>query len=472
MDLTGIRRLRSSVVLSDANMVGSETRIRRDSSLPSSMIFSETCDKVTITKGVLSADCKKADKKSTIHSSISLNDYIGVTDGKLVWGGRGFSHHAEDVHVHNGVLSAKFKVNGKTVESKLDLNIYLQNHDGLLAVIPNPHPVDAHANGKHLVAPELLRGISEASVSSIASAASASSMFSAASTTSTSTSVSTSFKETKSSSSSSYAAFSSTKFRSESQHLLIEDTCTKLELKGTFLHAQCRRLDGTLVHSQIDLDTIIGFFEGHLQWDISGFSTHCFEYSLDGFFLVAKYKPHAGDEYRITRLDLRTRLRNANGVLIIIELNKKLSVMLSEVPWMKFKVIAEPDLSVFAKHPVMQETLISIAESTVEHVTIEMHKMLTIAMESAISVITASAMKHVSAQMETLVSGAVGHASASASITAAESLHLYGRGRYSAAGGYGYSATSNGHSAHYESHGSYHADGHAHHSYAEIAKHT
>ncbi|PPQ69156.1 hypothetical protein CVT25_004536 [Psilocybe cyanescens] len=78
----------------------------------------------------------------------------------------------------------------------------------------------------------------------------------------------------------------------------------------------------------------------------------------------------------------------------------------------------------------MQETLISIAETTVEHVTVEMHKMLTIAMETAITAITASAMKHVSAQMETLVSGAVGHASASASITAAEHLRIYGGGYY------------------------------------------
>ena len=104
--------------------------------------------------------------------------------------------------------------------------------------------------------------------------------------------------------------------------------------------------------------------------------------------------------------------------------------MLSEVPWMKFKVIAEPDLSVFAKHPVMQETLTRIAETTVEHVTVEMHKKLTLAMEAAIIAVTASAMSHVSSQMETLVQDAVGYASASASITAAESLRLYGGGRW------------------------------------------
>ena len=107
---------------------------------------------------------------------------------------------------------------------------------------------------------------------------------------------------------------------------------------------------------------------------------------------------------------------------------------------MKFKVIAEPDLSVFARHPVMQETLVRIAETTVEHVTNEMHKQLTIAMETAISVITASAMSHVQSQMEALVMDVAGQASASASITGAESLHLFGQGGYGfsgyAAGGY------------------------------------
>ena len=109
---------------------------------------------------------------------------------------------------------------------------------------------------------------------------------------------------------------------------------------------------------------------------------------------------------------------------------------------MKFKVIAEPDLSVFGSHPVITETLARIAESTVEHVTVEMHKMLTIAMESAIVAITASAMKHVSLQMEHTVHDVVGHATASPSATEADYLHLihgfpYGGGVYAPGGGYG-----------------------------------
>jgi len=114
----------------------------------------------------------------------------------------------------------------------------------------------------------------------------------------------------------------------------------------------------------------------------------------------------------------------------------------------------------------MQETLVRIAETTVEHVTNEMHKQLTIAMEAAISVITASAMSHVQSQMEALVMDVAGQASASASITGAESLHLFGQGGYGfsgyAAGGYaanGYAA--NGYAANGYAAGEYSAGGYS-----------
>jgi hypothetical protein len=107
---------------------------------------------------------------------------------------------------------------------------------------------------------------------------------------------------------------------------------------------------------------------------------------LDGFFLVAECFVHARDgrkeHYETCRLDLRKCLRILDGILIFIEIEKKLSVLLSEVPWMKFKVIAEPDLSIFGSHPAIKQTLIRISESCVEHVTIEIHKKLTIAMEA------------------------------------------------------------------------------------------
>ena len=89
-----------------------------------------------------------------------------------------------------------------------------------------------------------------------------------------------------------------------------------------------------------------------------------------------------------------------NSVLItlhfrFIAYDEKLSVMLSEVPWMKFKVIAEPDFSLFAHHPVMQSTLVQIADTTVKHVTTKFEALMALALAETVKIVTQSAMEHV-----------------------------------------------------------------------------
>ena len=233
---------------------------------------------------------------------------------------------------------------------------------------------------------------------------------------------------------------------SQSQQYLIEDSGSNFLLKDAFFHLDFILSDGSVSHTSIDLDLYIGIVNGQLQWGATGFSKACHSFYLEGFFLVVQIPAAAQNigyklELLTLRLDLRTHFRiSGSGILIYLETNKKLSMMLSEVPWMKFKVIAEPDLSVFASHPVVKTTLSRIAESTVEHVTVEMHKMLTIAMEEAIVAITASAMKHVSLEMEHSVRDAVGYAAASPSVTEAEYLRIAAQGFYAGggyAGGYG-----------------------------------
>ena len=62
---------------------------------------------------------------------------------------------------------------------------------------------------------------------------------------------------------------------------------------------------------------------------------------------------------------------------------------------MKFKVIAEPDFSVFSRHPVMQSTLVQIANSTVQHVTAKFEALMSAALAETIQVVTQSAMAHI-----------------------------------------------------------------------------
>ena len=118
----------------------------------------------------------------------------------------------------------------------------------------------------------------------------------------------------------------------------------------------------------------------------------------------------------------------------------------------------------------MKETLIDIPETTIEHVTVQMHEKLTIAMEAAIIAITTSAMEHVSIEIERLVQDAVGYASASALITAAKCLHLYGPPHHVYGGGkhiygegkhvYGKRAHGYGGDAHVYGEGGYGGDAH------------
>ena len=96
------------------------------------MTISTTCRKLVVTKGVLSAECQKADKKTYITSSISLDGFVGCSDGKFIWGGKNFSQYAQEVSVVDGVLIGKCKSGDKYVDAKLDLKPYILNNDGVL----------------------------------------------------------------------------------------------------------------------------------------------------------------------------------------------------------------------------------------------------------------------------------------------------------------------------------------------------
>ena len=98
------------------------------------MSFSATCRKVLITKGVLFAECQKADKKTYVASSISLDAFLGNIDGKFIWGAKAFSESAKDISIIDGVLIARLQLKDgdKYVDAKFDLKPYIINNDGVL----------------------------------------------------------------------------------------------------------------------------------------------------------------------------------------------------------------------------------------------------------------------------------------------------------------------------------------------------
>ncbi|KAF7986728.1 hypothetical protein HWV62_20282 [Athelia sp. TMB] len=206
------------------------------------------------------------------------------------------------------------------------------------------------------------------------------------------------------------------------------ESCRRWDLKGSVLHVECLLADGiTWKHSTIDLNSCIGNIDGELHWDKHDFlkTAQHHKAHLEATFLVARCQKAHSTEYTLSRLDLAARLRNDNGVLVVIAHSEKLSMMLTEVPWMKFRVVAEPDFSVFTTHPVMKHTMARIAETTVDHVTKQMSSIIALAIESATIAVTASAMEHVSQSMEVMLSSIGGETTAHIDRSASHAQHLH-----------------------------------------------
>jgi hypothetical protein len=179
---------------------------------------------------------------------------------------------------------------------------------------------------------------------------------------------------------------------------------------------------------RFELGDHLGIVDGHLAWGYKGFHKLCDDISViaedDGIILEVSYAYKAGSTPTILRFNLSDVLCVFHGQIQLRYTAAGMSVMLSEVPWMKFKVIAEPDYSIFAQDPVVKMMMSRIAQSTVEHVTVEMSAHITAAMESAVSVVMASAMQHVSEQLQAIVQGATVVGKAHAATTSFESLHI------------------------------------------------
>lgn len=193
------------------------------------------------------------------------------------------------------------------------------------------------------------------------------------------------------------------------------------------LSAECLLADGEHWKlSTFDLYKYLGNVKGELTWGDKDFhrTSECFRF--EGTKLFAKCKLSDGKAIKESWFDIATKLRSDNGVIVVIQYDEGLSTMLSEVPWMKFKVVAEPDFSVIASHPVMQATMHKIAQSTVDHVTAQMSSIMALAIAGAIEVVTKSAYEHISQSMEVMVQGVTADAQVHASVNTASKLQTFG----------------------------------------------
>lgn len=98
------------------------------------MPFAEYFRKASVNKGILTAECKKADGQTWVPATINLDDYLGNVDGKFELAHKGnFSKNATDITLHNGILSAKLKNKAeKHVDAKVDLGALFHSKDGVI----------------------------------------------------------------------------------------------------------------------------------------------------------------------------------------------------------------------------------------------------------------------------------------------------------------------------------------------------
>lgn len=209
-------------------------------------------------------------------------------------------------------------------------------------------------------------------------------------------------------------------------------TTRKLQVseKGV-LTAECLQVRADGEHwkvSTFDLYKYLGNIKGDLKWGDKDFHLTSEGFRFEGTKLFAKCQVWNNNTKSTKEcwFDLATRLRCDDGVILAIEFDEGLSTMLSEVPWMKFKVVAEPDFSVIATHPVMQATMQKIAKSTVEHVTAQMSSIMALAIAGAVEVVTKSAYEHISQSMEVMVQGVSGNAHVHGSVNTPSKLQTLG----------------------------------------------
>ncbi|KIJ40393.1 hypothetical protein M422DRAFT_68535 [Sphaerobolus stellatus SS14] len=292
--------------------------------------------------------------------------------------------------------------------------------DSKRAVSPvTPKVVKTNGAQAQVAKPEITRTATESSVSSETSSVSATSTSLASVNSATS-------MTTVSGSTTTMEYSSSTKVMKTA----LEESCFNLAFEGGLLWADVLQWDGPGTRKRLSfaINEYLANINGVLVWDgkVKNFMASSRNISIkDGYWLVAECRLANSSEYVWAKFDLRTKLRNDHGRIIEIVFDGKLSKMLTEVPWMKFKVIAEPDLSVFAGHPIVKDTMVKIAQSTVQHVTAEMSLRLQAALELAITEVTVSAMQYIHTEMEMVVreTSGVGAAQVHASCTGGQYLH-------------------------------------------------
>ncbi|KAJ7145548.1 hypothetical protein C8R44DRAFT_845046 [Mycena epipterygia] len=153
----------------------------------------------------------------------------------------------------------------------------------------------------------------------------------------------------------------------------------------------------------VNLDEHIGNHYGALVWGDRKFSESCKDLRLDGTILFAMCRCESG-EYIEARLDLNeyfiyaTTRRCFEPVIP----DAAFTEMMSSAGWMNVAVITQPDMRGFLTNPAFQGAIRAVAQRAVEEVMHEMREQMTLAVEKAVTMVSAKSEEYVQWEMETL----------------------------------------------------------------------
>ncbi|KIK55481.1 hypothetical protein GYMLUDRAFT_47683 [Collybiopsis luxurians FD-317 M1] len=279
--------------------------------------------------------------------ALDLDTCLSISNGKLVWGGRGGFSALRNQTLTGSDLTGQVEFRSKWVEVHLDLSTNIMVKDGRLIYVsispPSPGVVFAPVSPSADPPPSY-----EASFAQEFRAYKSSNR-----------------RMTDSERSSSFFKFS---------------VGSSLALVGSVLHARCRKAgERDLSPSQLDLDRFIGLIDGRLVWGHQGFYSLCRNVKLEGYSLYAESARDSKNRVTST-LDLSRYLYVYNGALgIKVDAGKaNLSTFLTEAPWLKFKVVTESNsdavLGTVGEQATFKTAFSSLAEATSKHIVAEMQQ--------------------------------------------------------------------------------------------------
>ncbi|GJJ09073.1 hypothetical protein Clacol_003295 [Clathrus columnatus] len=168
---------------------------------------------------------------------------------------------------------------------------------------------------------------------------------------------------------------------------------TGFQLSGSMLRAKFRSDIGGFEEQEINLDHYLGFENGILSWEATGFSTVLdAKVELRGHEIIAVYKN------RTSQIDLYEKIRVFDGELTILTFSTR---MYSQIPWMNFRILALPTMNYEIETMITKSTA-SIASSTVKTASIKLQREVSKLVETTMSSIHEEINRRVRLEVECL----------------------------------------------------------------------